>query len=94
VAAKARVQYLLGRKRRERTDGVCSAAIVDMLPAGAVTALAACVLWWLFARSDTLEMRVLIECAPDNWMARFANIVAYEAIGLLVLSVCDDNARA
>jgi hypothetical protein len=27
-------------------------------------------------------------------MARFANIVAYEAIGLLVLRVCDKDARA
>ena len=92
VAAKARVQYLLGGKRRERTDRLRSAAIIDMLPAGAVTALAACALRWLLARSDALEMRVLIKCAPDNGMARFANIIAYEAIGLLVLRFCGNDA--
>lgn len=92
VAAKASVQYLLGGKPRERTDGLRSAAIIDMLPAGAVTALAACALRWLLARSDALEMRVLIKCVPDNGMARFASIIAYEVIGLLVLRFCDKDA--
>jgi hypothetical protein len=39
-------------------------------------------------------MRVFVECAPDNGMARFASIVAYEAIGLLILSFRGENARA
>jgi hypothetical protein len=63
-----------------------------MLAARAVTALAACALRRLLARSDALEMRVLIKCAPDNWMARSASIVAYEAIGLLILRICDKDA--
>ena len=93
VAAKAGVQYFPGGKRRERKNCLLSAAVGDMIAARPMAALATRALRRLFTGSDALEMRILVEIAPDDRVARFANIVTYEVIGLLVLRFCDKDAR-
>ena len=49
-----------------------------------MASLAAGVFGRFFARSDALEVWILIESVPDRRMARLAQIVAYVAIGLRV----------
>jgi hypothetical protein len=94
VAAKAGVQNLLGGKRRERTDGLRSAAVLGVKEAGAVASLAARTLWWLLTGSDALEVRILIKIIPDDRMARSADRIFYELVGWFILRIRDEDPRA
>ena len=67
----------LGRPHfRESPDGSFAAAGLNMLLAGAMTALAARTFGRLHTGGDALEMRVLIKIEPDVRMARAAHVAA------------------
>ena len=80
MAAQAGVEDLAGSKLRECNNRRLPAMRGDMGLPWTMTSLAACIFRLLFAGSDALEMRVLIEPEPNIRVAGLTNHASHKPV--------------